>query len=136
MAQRKNQRVWRPGPPKVKFDAGQKEKILSQVQTFIDSSDKLKKTVTRIDKRGRWIYFYYLVEQFDTEGAVFIKPLIDGKYIEFIFARISICDSSLKSCTLDWQRHNDQWMTLYEGALESCLDDLENDETWFVNYSE
>jgi hypothetical protein len=33
-------------------------------------------------------------------------------------------------CTLDWQRHNNQWMTLEEGTLEECIQKAELSD-WF-----
>ena len=67
----------------------------------------------------------------ETEGRVYIKPLIDGKYLELTYARITLYDSEGTDCTLDWQRHNNQWMTLANGTLEECLYHMEQDEGWF-----
>ena len=81
--------------------------------------------------RANRIYLYELVEQFQPEGARFIKPLIDGKYCEFPYARLTLNDLNGESCTADWQRHNDQWMTLHAGTLAECLHAIENDDAWF-----
>lgn len=105
----------------------EKEVIKTQVTKFIDSSEKLKEKVSRIDVKAGRVYLYHLVEQFHAEGAILIKPLIDGKYCEFIFGRITLYDSKGQKCTADWQRHNDQWFNLYEGTLEDCLSFMEED---------
>ena len=71
--------------------------------------------------RGYRIYLYELVEQTISEGAVLIKPLIDDKYLEFPYARLTLRNVKGTVCSADWQRHNDQWITLHEGTLEECL---------------
>jgi hypothetical protein len=81
--------------------------------------------------RANRIYLYELVEQFKIEGAIYIKPLIEDKYMEFPYARITLNDAHGSNCSADWQRHNDQWMTLHTGTVAECLDHIENDSTWF-----
>lgn len=132
MSQRKQQRTWRSALRKIKFDSDEKSKVITHVQKFIDGSSKLKDKVSRIEMRGHWIYFYVLEEPFLQEGAVYTKPLIDGKYFEFPYARITLNDLALTDCSVDWQRYNDQWISLYSGPLDSCLVDLEDDEGWFA----
>ena len=131
MGKRKSQRVWVRVPQKVKFDATGKAKILKQVQEIISISDKLQQKVSRVDMRGNRVYLYELVEQFIPEDAILIKPLIDDKYLEYPYARITISNDAATSCTADWQRHNDQWMSLYSGTLQECLVHIENDDGWF-----
>lgn len=131
MGKRKSQRVWVRVPPKIKFDSNGKAKILRQVQEIIRISDKLQQKVTRVDMRGNRVYLYELVEQFICEDAILIKPLIDDKYLEYPYARITINNDAATSCTVDWQRHNNQWMPLYSGALQECLSYIENDDGWF-----
>jgi hypothetical protein len=84
-----------------------------------------------VEIRGNRIYLHELVEQFKPEGAVYTKPLIDDKYLEFPYARITMQDAQGNNCTVDYQRHNNQWMTLYVGTLTECLNNIENDEWWF-----
>ena len=81
--------------------------------------------------RENRIYLYNLVEPIRTEGVIFTEPLIDDKYFEFPYARITLLNSDATSCTADWQRYNDQWISLYEGTLDECLKDIENDNGWF-----
>ena len=74
---------------------------------------------------------YELVEQFIPEGAIIIKPLIDGKYLEFPYARITMNDTKGNNCSADWQRHNNQWIELFTGTLKECLNNIEDDDSWF-----
>ena len=131
MKKKKSPGVWAYQPQAPKFKADQKTKLLAQVKDTIAKLPKLTQKVSRIDMRSNWIYLYELVEQFQPEGAIFIKPLIDGKYLEFPYARITLYDTQGDNCSVEWQRPNNQWVTLYTGTLAECLDNLENDECWF-----
>ena len=126
---RKYIRVQQPAKPV--FDTRAKTKILQLTQDKIDSSKKLKKRVSRMAIRGNRLYLYELVEQFKPRGAIFMKPLIEGNYIELPYARITINDSGAVNCTADWQRHNKQWISIYKGTLLQCLANIENDSAWF-----
>ena len=128
---RKRHYVWVQDSGKPSFEANAKRKILKQTQETIDNSDKLKQRVSRIAMHGNRVYLYELVEQFISERAVITEPLIDGKYLEYPYARITISDLEASKCTADWQRHNNQWISLYEGTLSECLMDIENDKAWF-----
>ena len=123
--------VWVRVPQAPKFTKDEKTKILKTVEEAIQELPKLSEVVSRFDMRANRIYLYHLVEQFRPEGAVFIKPLIDGKYLEFPYARITLTDKKAEQCTVDWQRHNEQWMTLFDGTLTECLKDIENNDEWF-----
>ena len=129
----KRNMVWVRVPQPPKFTKDEKAKLLATVQETIKESPKLSKVVSRLDMRANRIYLYQLVEQFLPEGieVEFIKPLIDDKYIEFPYARITLNDKQAEQCTADWQRHNDQWISLYGGTLTECLKEIENDECWF-----
>jgi len=122
--------AWVKVPGKPKFDQSEKEEILKQVQEFVDNSDRLKEKVSRVAMRANYVYLYELVEQFVSPEAVLIKPLIDDKFLEFPYARITITNKSSMESKVDWQRHNDKWMTLYEDKLETCLIFIDTDE-WF-----
>lgn len=76
---------------------------------------------------------YRLHEQFgwDNPGVQFIKPLIDGKYAEFLMARITLYDTQGNACEVDYQRHTGQWMSLHEGDVANCLTFIEENEQWF-----
>lgn len=131
MTKKKNQRLWAYKPERPKFAANEKKEMLDRVKTVIDEKPKLSQKVSRLEMRGNRIYLYELVEQFKPEGAVFIKSLIEDKYLEFPYARITLNDAKGDSCTVDFQRHNDQWMSLYGGTLTECINHIEDDNTWF-----
>ena len=128
----KRQYVWIQEPSKPVFEDRAKTNILRQVEETIANNGKLKQKVSRVAMRGNRVYLYEMVEQFRPEGSIFIRSLIDGKYLEYPYARITINDPGAKSCTADWQRHNNQWISLYEGTLAECLMDIENDTAWFM----
>jgi hypothetical protein len=98
---------------------------------LIQQQPKVSQKVSRLEMRANRIYLYELVEQRKSEGAVFIKPLIDGKYLEYPYARITLQDNQGNNCSVDWQRHNNQWITLYSGTLPECIKNIEDDECWF-----
>jgi len=113
-----------------KLDRYQKMKISNEVEVFVKKSEKLSKSVNRIAVKAGRVYLYHLFEQlgWDDTDVKFIKPLIDGKYLEFPYARITIYDYE---CTLDWQRPNDQWISLFKGSLQECLSFMDKTEGWF-----
>jgi hypothetical protein len=113
--------AWVYSPKPAKLTKEEKERIKNRVAEFVDSSKKLKEKVSRIEVKAGRVYLYKVVEQYFKEGDDLIKPLIDGKYLEFPLGRITLYDSKGEKSTADWQRHNDQWMTLYEGNLVECL---------------
>ena len=125
------QRVWMPGPSgPLKLNDLKKRTITKELQAFIDNSPKLSKSINRFEIKGGRIYFYHLVEQFgwDDPDARFITPLIDGKYAEFKYARITLFPNE---STLDWQRYNDQWITMFSGTLQECLQHMDERNEWF-----
>ena len=128
---KKPQYIWAYQPQAPKFDANEKAKILATVRTIIQQLPKVSQRVSRLEMRANRIYLYELVEQRNAEGAIFIKPLIDGKYLEYPYARITVQDGQGNNYTVDWQRHNNQWITLYTGTLPECMRNIENDECWF-----
>jgi hypothetical protein len=122
--------VWAPSNTPMKFSKTEKEGLMKKVEVEIAKTTKVKQAVSRIDIRAGRVYLYYLYEPSKPEGAVFTVPLIDGKYLEFPYARITIFDKYCRRCSLDWQRHNNQWMTLEEGSIEECIQKMELSE-WF-----
>jgi len=66
-----------------------------------------------------------IYEQSITEGTTFTVPLIEGKFLEFPYARITMYNPAYQNCTLDWQRHNNQWITIDKGSLEECIQKAE-----------
>ncbi len=123
--------VWVQGNPKPqKLDNLNKMKMIKEAESFIANSQKLSKSISRFDLKAGRFYFYNLVEQFgwNDPNARFIMPLIDGRYAEFKYARITVYS---KECTLDWQRHNDQWMTIFSGTFTECLQQMDERNEWF-----
>ncbi len=123
--------VWIKGNPMPqKLDNLKKITITKEVESFIENSQKLSKSINRFDIRAGRVYFFQLVEQFgwNDPNTQFTVPLIDGRYIEFKYARITIYP---KECTLDWQRHNDQWVTIFSGTFKECLQHMDESDEWF-----
>jgi len=85
-----------------------------------------------VEIRGGWIYLYHLVEQFgwDDPNAKFIIPLIDGKYAGFPYARITVIQND--RCSLGWQRHNKQWIELFEDTLTGCLEYIDKNDVFLL----
>ena len=124
-------KVWAYKPQAPKFTSTEKAKILSKIKAAIAEFPKLSQKVSRLNMRSNRIYLYELVEQFKPEGLIYIKPLIEDKYLELPYARITLNDVQGNNCTVDWQRHNNQWMTLHTGTLSECICAIENDDAWF-----
>jgi hypothetical protein len=122
--------VWTGKRTPAKLTDWDKVSIKRIVEAEIEKTTRLKGIVSRIQVKAGRVYLFYLHEVNVPEGAILLKPLIDGKYIELILARISIYDKSYKTCTLDWQRHNNEWMTIEKGSLEECIQMAEKSE-WF-----
>jgi len=131
MGSKKSQYIWVYQQQSPKFTANEKAKILTKIKLLIRQLPKVSQRVSRVEMRANRIYLYELVEQFKSKGAIFTKPLIEGKYLEYPYARITLQDTQGNNCTVDWQRHNNQWITLYSGTLPECIRDIEDDECWF-----
>jgi len=121
--------VYKPSPPR--FNATEKSKLITKVKEMLSTHTKVSKKVSRIEMRSNRIYLYELVEQFNPEGAVYEKPLIEGKYMEYPYARITLLDKQGDNCTADFRRHTGEWITLYTGTLAECIESIENDNAWF-----
>jgi hypothetical protein len=131
MGSKKSQYIWVYQLQSPKFTANEKIKILTKINELIRQLPKISQKVSRVEMRANRIYLYELVEQFKSEGVIFTKPLIEGKYLEYPYARITLQDTQGNNCTVDWQRHNNQWITLYSGTLPECIRNIEDDECWF-----
>ena len=116
-------------PPK--FTALEKAAMLENINKTIQQLPKMSQKVSRLEMRANRIYLYHLVEIFKSDNDTYTKPLIDDKYFEFIYARITLHDAKGDDCSVDWQRHNNQWMTLHKGTLAECINSIENDDCWF-----
>jgi hypothetical protein len=122
--------VWVKVKKVIKIHPNDKREILRIVTDALEHSPNAKKNLSRIVIRAGRVYVYKLYEPFQTEGTVFTEPLIDGKYFEYPWLRISIYDRTFRDCTLDWQRDNGEWMTIDQGTLEDCIVKADTSE-WF-----
>ena len=104
--------------------------MIKEVESFIKNSPKLSKSIHRFEIRAGRVYFFQLLEQlgWNDPNTHFTIPLIDGRYAEFKYARITIYANE---CTLDWQRSNDQWMTVFTGTFIECLQHMDESDEWF-----
>ena len=126
----RNNMVWvKMNTPVTKLSEREKEALMKRVADEMAKTTKLQNDVSRIQiKKGR-IYLFSLHEQPQIEGVIYTVPLIDGKYIETTYARITILNSSDGNCcSLDWQSYDNKWMTLEEGSLEECIQKAELSE--------
>ncbi|WP_161798321.1 hypothetical protein [Aneurinibacillus tyrosinisolvens] len=48
-----------------------------------------------------------------------------------LMGRITLYDKAWNKCTADWQRHNEKWISAYEGTIDECLRFVEENEEWF-----
>jgi len=126
---RKNM-IWGKVQNPIKITQDEKFFLLKKIESIIAKTTKIREAVSRIEIRAGRVYLYHLYEQIRAEGVTYTAPLIDGKYLEFPYARITIYDKYYRRCSLDWHRHNNQWMTLHEGSLEECIQKAEQSD-WF-----
>jgi len=120
--------AYKKQPPK--FTEEEKAEILSNIKTEIAQTKKLLKKVSRIDMQSNQIYLYKLVEQYKSEKITYIVPLIEGKYREFPYARITLHDALGVYCTVDCQRDN-KWVSCISAPLTKLIHSIENCDTWF-----
>jgi hypothetical protein len=125
---------WVYSPKPVKFTKDEKEELKRKACKYIALSKELEEKTSRIEVKSNRIYLYELVEQFISKGAQLIKPLINDKYLEFPLGRITLHDANGEKCTTDWQRHNGQWISLYNGDLENCIKYMyQEGSAWFLH---
>jgi hypothetical protein len=131
MARQKDM-IWVRVKKTITLQQRDKEQVQRIVTDAIEKSTKIKENLSRIVIRAGRVYVCKLFEpaHIEGEGISFTQPLIDGKYLEYPFLRISIYSRGYTDCTLDFQRHNDQWMTIDHGTLEECIAKAEASE-WF-----
>jgi len=122
--------VWVRVKKPIKLLPSEKESLMKRIEAEIAKTTKLLKSVSRIDIKAGRVYLYKLYEPTITEGTIFTLPLIDGKYLEFPYARITMYFPVYKDCSLDWPTSDNKWMTLEEGSLEECIQKAEQSD-WF-----
>ena len=126
-------KVWVYNPKPAKLNDYKKAALKEDVQDFIKKSEKLYKAVNRVEVKAGRIYLHHqLVEQFgwDDPDAKWLKPLIDGKYAEFPYARITVLIN--KKFSVDWQRYTGQWIQLAEeNSLVEALKFIDDESSYF-----
>ena len=122
--------VWMYSKKPIKFQMLEREKLLAIMEEEISKTNKIKKMASRVDVRAGRVYIYEQYEPPQIEGVVYTKPLLEGKYLEAPYLRITIYNHDYSDCALDYQRYNDQWMTLFSGTLSECVKEAEESE-WF-----
>ena len=122
--------VWIRVKKPIKISQWEKESLMEKIEAEIAKTTKLRQAVSRIEIRAGRVYLYHLYEPTITEGVIFTVPLIDGKYLEFPYARITMYYPPYNDCSLDWQTSDKKWMTLEEGTLEECIQKAELSD-WF-----
>ena len=131
MSKSQRKQMWVYAPTASKFTAAEKALMLDKIKTMVGKHPKISKKISRVDIRSNRIYLYELVEQTIPEGAILKKPLINDKYLEFPYARITMLDIENDKCSVDCQRYNDKWMTVFGGTLTECIVYIESDDVWF-----
>jgi len=131
MGGKRQQYVWVYQPEAPKFNAGEKAEILEKVNELIQQQPKVSQKVSRVEMRANRIYLYELVEQRNAESAIFIKPLIGGKYLEYLYARITLQDNQGNNYTVDWQRHNNNMDNTVHRNPAGMHKNIEDDKCWF-----
>ena len=121
--------VWVKGNPKpVKLSEYDKEKLKTRIKVEVEKYPDLQNRISRMEIKAGRIYLYELHEVKPLlPQAQYTLPLIDGKYFEFIIARITVC---ISSCSLDFQCDNNRWMTVDRGTLEECIEKITS-SGWF-----
>ena len=126
-------KVWVYNPKPAKLNDYKKAALKEDVQDFIKKSEKLSKAVNQVEVKAGRIYLHHqLVEQFgwDDPDAKWLKPLIDGKYAEFPYARITVLIN--KKFSVDWQRYTGQWIQLAEeNSLVEALKFIDDESSYF-----
>ena len=125
-------KVWVYNPKPAKLNDYKKAALKEDVQDFIKKSEKLSKAVNRVEVKAGRIYLHHLVEKFgwDDPDAKWLKPLIDGKYAEFPYARITVLIN--KKFSVDWKRHTGQWVQLAEeNSLVEALKFIDDESSYF-----
>ena len=125
-----NKRVWVKVKRPIKLTKKEKEDLMDIVKLEIEKTSKLKKDISRIYIRAGRIYFY---SERELKGdGPYINGLKKGDFVEDVYGRITLFKEDYSDCTLDWQRHNDQWIVISKGTLENCIKEAEKHDFFHV----
>lgn len=122
---------WVYVPKPEKFAKDEKEAALYKITKCIEELEELKSKVKRTDMKAGRVYLYHYIEPFISNYGTLIKPLIDGRYLELPFARITFYDKKGINCSTEYQRYTREWITLKEGSLEECIIYINKNERYF-----
>jgi len=114
----------------IKLTEKEKEDLMNTLKLEIEKTSKLKKDISRIHIRAGRIYFY---SERELKGdGPYINGLKKGDFVEDMYGRITLFEKDYSNCTLDWQRHNDQWIVISKGKLENCIKEAEEHDFFHV----
>ncbi len=130
-------KIWVKASALVKLTAEQKDAILERVRTLVISSKILAPVINRLDlENGRiFLYFLYQVVPTSLPGLSNSAPLIEGKYVERCYARITLFNVEASECAADLERQAGQWVPIKEGSLEVCLKTLEEKKEFQAQFA-
>jgi hypothetical protein len=122
----KRNMVWMfTGPKPVTLKEWDKYQLKKAVEAEIEKVERLKTIVSKVTIKAGRIYLHYLFEPKQIEGVQYTVPLIDGKYIELVLARITVFDNKFTRCSLDYQCSDNKWMGIGSGTLAECIQQIE-----------
>lgn len=113
-----------------KFLKKDKEILKDTINCYFDNHKNLKERAKKVEIKAGRVYLYEYFEV-DANSGTIIKPLIEGKYLEMPFARITIYDKQYEKCSAEYQQYNGKWFTILEGSLNNCIKYIAENEGTF-----
>ncbi len=120
-------KIWVKTPGPLKLTAEEKTAILERVRNLIIASKPLAPVTSRVDVHNGRVFLYFLHQPstLGQPGTKYTTPLIEEKYLEDCYARITLFTADGSECSADWQRQPGEWVTAREDSLEKCLKYIE-----------
>jgi predicted nuclease with TOPRIM domain len=122
--------IWMKIKETTKFSSAEKNNLLNEVRRYIDEYKLLRERTKRVEVKAGRIYLYEFHEIRKNYGEL-TKPLIDKKYVEMPFARITIYDKKYEDCSAEYQQYNGKWVIMTEGLLGDCIKYIEENGASF-----
>ncbi len=124
-------KIWVKAPGPLKLTAAEKDLMVERVRNLVVASKTLAQVTSRIDlQNGRvFLYFLYQPASLEQPSNTNSATLIEGKYIEGCYARITLFKADGFECAAEFERQAGQWVTAREGSLETCLKFIEEKDT-------